>query len=62
MTIKNCEDMDLVELINADALRYGIDLDNLKTYGGEIALAFDAIGRGIQWQYLKKLGFLKEIK
>jgi hypothetical protein len=66
--IKNCKDKDLVELINADALRYGIDLNNLKTYGGEIAPAFDAIGGGTQWQlplsvqYLKKLGFLKEIK
>ena len=66
--IKNCKDKDLVELINADALRYGIDLDNLKTYGGEIAPAFDAIGGGTQWQlplsvdYLIKLGFLKEIK
>lgn len=66
--IKNCKDKDLIELINADALRYGIDLNNLKTYGGEIAKAFDAIGGGTQWQlplsvqYLKKLGFLKEIK
>ena len=66
--IKNCKDKDLVELINADALRYGIDLDNLKTYGGEIAPAFDAIGGGTQFQlplsvdYLIKLGFLKEIK
>ena len=66
--IKNCKDKDLVEMINADALRYGINLDNLKTYGGEIAPAFDAIGGGTQWQlplsvdYLIKLGFLKEIK
>ena len=66
--IKSCKDKDLVEMINADALRYGINLDNLKTYGGEIAPAFDAIGGGTQWQlplsvdYLIKLGFLKEIK
>ncbi len=66
--IKNCKDKDLVEMINADTLRYGINLDNLKTYGGEIAPAFDAIGGGTQWQlplsvdYLIKLGFLKEIK
>ncbi|SMC29142.1 Protein of unknown function, partial [Clostridium acidisoli DSM 12555] len=66
--IKNCKDKDLIELINADALRYGIDLNNLKTYGGEIVKAFNAIGGGTQWQlplsvqYLKKLGFLKEIK
>lgn len=66
--IKNCKDKDLVEMINADALRYGINLDNLKTYGGEIDPAFDAIGGGTQWQlplsvdYLIKLGFLEEIK
>jgi len=66
--IKNCNDRDLIDLINADALRYGIDLNKLKTYKGEIAPAFGTITGGIQWQlplrieYLIKLGSLNEIK
>ena len=39
---------NLDELSNADAIRYGIDLDNLKTYECEIKYEYKAIGKRIR--------------
>lgn len=66
--VRSCKDEKLLEVLNADAKRYNIDLENLEIYGGEIAghKPFDSDGGGLQYQlplnikYLKALGFVKE--
>ncbi|MWV55902.1 glycohydrolase toxin TNT-related protein [Streptococcus sp. zg-70] len=67
--IDNTIDIELKEKIYRDVQKYyGGNLNNLRTYQGEIAPGFGAIGRGIQTEMplsvdkLQQLGLLRKIK